>query len=159
VRAAPRLTMVVTSRRVLHLSGEHVFPVQPLPADDAVTLFVERAQALDPGFALGEGGEHDVLEICRRLDGLPLAIELAAARTRMPGRAGVGAGLGERLALLTGGPRDLPARQQTLRDTLAWSTDLLDEAARGTLARLSVFAGPCSLEAVEAVCECGLDPL
>ena len=150
VEAAPRLTVVVTSRRVLHLSGEHVFPVEPLPEADAAALFVARASALDPT-STASPDDPDVREICQRLDGLPLAIELAAARTRTLTPSQVLVRLGERLTLLTGGLHDLPARQQTLRDTLDWSVALLTERERALLARLSVFPGDMSLEAAVAV--------
>ena len=125
--AAPGVTFVVTSRRVLHLSGEHVFPVSPLAEDDAVELFVQRARSLQPAFALTAETEADVREICRRLDGLPLAIELAAARTGTLTPRALRDRLSKRLSVLTGGPRDLPARQQTLRETLDWSANLLEE--------------------------------
>lgn len=158
VTASPRLTVVVTSRRVLHVSGEHVFPVQPLSEDDAVRLFEARATALDPAFALTPEEESDVREICRRLDGLPLAVELAAGRTRTLTVPALLARLAERLTL-TGGPHDLPARQQTLRDTLAWSVDLLGSEERRDLVRLAVFARGCTLEAAETVCDTNLDRL
>ena len=123
IEASPRLTVVVTSRRVLHLSGEHVFPVEPLAEEDAADLFVARAGALNPRSPL-DADDPDIREICRRLDGLPLAIELAASRTHTLSPHQLLERLGERLTLLTGGPHDLPARQQTLRDTLDWSVAL-----------------------------------
>ena len=159
VSLAPRLTVVVTSRAVLHVSGEHVFPVAPLPEDDAVELFVQRARLLDPSFELSDVNELDVREICRRLDGLPLAIELAAARIRTLTPRAIVKRLGERLALLTSGPRDLPARQQTLRETIDWSVELLSEAERRVFARLAVFPGGATLEAAEAVCGADVDTL
>ena len=156
---APGVTFVITSRRVLHLSGEHVFPVPPLAEDDAVELFVQRAHSLQPTFALTSENEADVRDICRRLDGLPLALELAAARTVTLTPRALLERLTERLSVLTGGPRDLPARQQTLRETLDWSANLLEEHERRALARMAVFPGGCTLEAAETVCEADLDVL
>jgi predicted ATPase/DNA-binding SARP family transcriptional activator len=152
VSRAPRLTVVVTSRAVLHISGEQVFPVAPLPEDDAVELFLQRARLLDSSFEISDVNEQDVREICRRLDGLPLAIELAAARIRTLTPRAIVERLGKRLALLTSGPRDLPARQQTLRETIEWSVGLLSEMERGIFLRLAVFPGGATLEAAEAVC-------
>src|SRR5215470_11877446 len=163
--AAPGLVMLVTSRAVLRLSGEHEFAVPPLavpPADAApdpgqlgryasVSLFAERARAADPGFELIAGNAAAVAEICRRLDGLPLAIELAAARVRLLPPQALASRLGQRFSLLTGGPRDLPPRQQTLRNTLDWSFELLPAGEQALLARLGVFAGSFSLPAAEAI--------
>jgi len=157
--AAPRLRLVVTSRAVLHLSGERVYPVQPLPEDDALALLVARARALEPGFGTGPDDEEALRAVCRRLDGLPLAIELAAARARMLSAASLRERLDGSLPALGVGPRDLPARQRTLRDALEWSTDLLQPAEREDLAALSVFAGGCTLEAAEAICGTNLDRL
>ena len=159
VARAPRLTLLVTSRAVLHVSGEQVFPVSPLPEADAVELFVQRARLLEPEFALGPETEADVREICRRVDRLPLAIELAAARIRTLTPRSLRDRLDRRLGVLTGGPRDLPARQQTLRETIAWSVELIGERERDVLARLSVFPGGATLEAAEAVCGADLDTL
>jgi tetratricopeptide (TPR) repeat protein len=117
-----------------------------------VRLFVERAQAVKPGFVLDSSNVADVVGICRRLDGLPLAIELAAARVRILTPAALLARLDRRLAILTGGARDLPARQQTLRATIAWSHELLDPPEQSLFARLGVFAGGCSLDAAEGIC-------
>ena len=158
IEASPRLTVVVTSRRVLHLSGEHVFPVEPLAEEDAADLFVARAGALNPRSPL-DADDPDVREICRRLDGLPLAIELAASRTHTLSPNQLLERLGERLTLLTGGPHDLPARQQTLRDTLDWSAELLSSGEREMLARLSVFPNDASLEAATDVTSGDLDTL
>ena len=164
--AAPRLVVLATSRAPLHLSGEQEFPVPPLglpeagqAADRATllhhaapTLYLQRAAAVRPDFVLTDADAPAVAEICRRLDGLPLAIELAAARVGLlPPRAML-ARLDRALPLLTGGARDLPARQQTLRATLDWSYDLLDPGEQQLLARLAPFAGSCTLEAAEAVC-------
>jgi predicted ATPase/DNA-binding CsgD family transcriptional regulator len=163
----PLLKLLVTSRAVLQLSGEHDFPVPPLslpdrgdlaPAErlseyDAIRLFVERARAARPDFVLTDANAAPVVGICYRLDGLPLAIELAAARARLLPPRALLARLERPLALLTDGPRDLPARQWTLRDTIAWSYDLLDEAGRALFRRLAVFAGGWTIEAAEAVCD------
>jgi len=157
--AAPRLTLVVTSRRVLHLSGEHVFTVQPLPDDDAVALFLARAQAEDATRAPAPDALDDIREICRRLDGLPLAIELAAARARLLTPRQLLERLQESVTALATGPRDLPARQQTLRDTLAWSVALLKPDERRSLTELSVFSGGCSLAAASRVAGADLDRL
>jgi predicted ATPase/DNA-binding SARP family transcriptional activator len=165
-----RLKVLITSRAVLHLRGEKEFAVPPLALPDrehvlslpalagyaAVALFVERARDVRPGFAITSENAPAVAEICRRLDGLPLAIELAAARVKLLPPQALLARLEHRLALLTGGPRDLPARQQTLRDTLAWSYGLLDPAEQALFRRLAVFVGGCTLEAAEAVCAVGV---
>jgi predicted ATPase/DNA-binding SARP family transcriptional activator len=156
---APRLRLVVTSRAVLHLSGEHVYPVQPLPEDAALALLVARARAREPRFGTGVEDEEALRAVCRRLDGLPLAIELAAARARLLSPASLRKRLDGRLPVLGVGPRDLPARQQTLRATLEWSTELLQPAERRDLAALSVFAGGCTLDAAEAICGAELDRL
>jgi predicted ATPase/DNA-binding XRE family transcriptional regulator len=163
--ACPSLTMLITSRRPLRLHGEQQFAVPPLAlpaAEQAITpeaalqfeaiqLFVQRAQAARPGFALDETMAASVVAICQRLDGLPLALELAAARIRiLPPRALL-ARLEQGVPLLTGGPRDAPQRQQTLRNTVAWSHDLLSPEEQTLFRRLSVFAGGCSFEAAEAV--------
>jgi predicted ATPase len=142
----------------------------PLQQYAAVELFVQRAQAARPEFALTEENAAAVAEICVRLDGLPLAIELAAARIRLlppqallarmvgaPAAGIPGRPHGSSLQLLTGGARDLPARQQSLRNTIAWSYDLLDEREKRLFHRLSVFVGGCTLADVEAVCEAGGD--
>ena len=156
---APRLTVLVTSRAVLHLSGEHVYPVEPLGEPDAVALFVTRAREADARFEPDSEARSVIRLICERLDRLPLAIELAAGRIRTRTPSELLDGLEQRIPVLAGGPRDLPARQRTLRATLEWSLDLLTELERRDLARLSVFAGGWSLEAAEAVCESTLDRL
>ncbi|HTU09051.1 MAG TPA: AfsR family transcriptional regulator, partial [Trebonia sp.] len=163
--AAPGLVVLTTSWAVLRLSGEHEFPVPPLPVPPAgaapdpeqlwgyaaVQLFTERAHAAAPDFELTAGNAAAVAEICRRLDGLPLAVELAAARVRLLPPQALAARLDERFSLLTGGARDLPPRQQTLRDTLAWSYGLLTAGERALFARLGVFAGSFTLPAAEAI--------
>src|SRR3984885_1298880 len=170
--AAPGVVALVTSRMVLRLSGEHEFPVPPLPVPPieaggdaadvqqcaSVRLFVQRAQAASAGFELTSGNAGAVTEICRRLDGLPLAIELAAARIRLLPPQALLARLDDRMGLLTGGARDLPDRQRTLRSTLDWSFDLLSTGERALFARLAVFAGTFDLPAVEAVCAAAADP-
>jgi predicted ATPase len=175
--SAPRAKALVTSRERLHVTAEREFALSPLelpPAGGsatgeelggygAVALFVERARAVRPGFALdaqSEANRRAVAEICRRLDGLPLAIELAAARLRMLTPEALLGRLDKQLKLLTGGARDLPERQQTMRAAIAWSYDLLDENERALLRRLTVFSGGWSLDAAEAVCAGGdLDAL
>ena len=167
------LKIVVTSRAALHLYGEQEFPVPPLalpnsralPTVDAlsqysaIALFVQRAVASKPDFELTGENAPAVVEICSRLDGLPLAIELAAARIKVLSPASMTRRLASRLQLLTGGSRDLPQRQQTLRAAIDWSHDLLSPAEQKFFRRLSVFVGGCSLESAEAVCDtkCDLD--
>jgi predicted ATPase/DNA-binding CsgD family transcriptional regulator len=149
--ACPRLTLLVTSRARLAISGERVVEVSPLTDDDAVRLFVERSHAVRPDLAFTDATRTDVAEICRWLDGLPLAIELAAARTTMLGPAALLARLTHRLPLLTGGARDVPQRLRTMRASIAWSYDLLTGDEQALLRRVAVFAGGCSLPALEAV--------
>ena len=149
--AAPSLKLLVTSRSPLRVLGEHEYPVLPLEASPAVTLFAERAAAVKPDFQLTDTTAPAVTEICVRVDGLPLALELAAARCRLLTPEAILERLEHRLLLLTGGPRDLPARQQTLRDTIAWSYGLLDAADRRLFAQLAVFMGGWTVDAAEAV--------
>ena len=150
--AAPKLKVVVTSRAPLRVAAEREFPVPPLADDEAAELFVSRAQAANPNFELSEPNAAAVAELCTRLDGLPLAIELAAARTKLLPPAALLSRLANRLEFLTGGRRDAPRHQQTLRMTFDWSYDLLDEDAKELFAQLGVFAGGCTLAAAEAVC-------
>ncbi|MFF5337887.1 BTAD domain-containing putative transcriptional regulator [Streptomyces sp. NPDC013181] len=150
----PYLRILATSREPLAVPGESVRPVGPLPADPAHRLFTERARAVRPGFDPEQGAAHDadaVAEICRRLDGLPLAIELAAARLRLLGPRQIADRLDDRFRLLTGGSRTVLPRQQTLRAVVDWSWDLLDEDERTALCQVSVFAGGWDLAAAEAV--------
>jgi predicted ATPase/DNA-binding SARP family transcriptional activator len=156
---APRLTLLVTSRAVLHLSGEYVYPVEPLAEDDACNLFLERARAAEPRFRTDDDDRETIAAICRRIDRLPLAVELAAPHMRTLNTGELLARLEERLPLLAGGPHDLPARQLTLRATIDWSVDLLAPLERRDLTRLSVFAGGCTVEAAEKVCETRVDRL
>jgi predicted ATPase/DNA-binding winged helix-turn-helix (wHTH) protein len=150
--ACPSLKILVTSRSCLRVYGEQEFPVTPLAQNAAIELFVQRAGAVWPDFAASPETTQTVREICSRLDGLPLAIELAAARTKMLSPSAILDRLQSRLQLLTGGALDLPERQHTLRNTIDWSHGLLNEAERKLFRRLSVFAGGCTLEAAEAVC-------
>jgi predicted ATPase len=164
---APNLKILVTSRAALHVYGEHEFPVPPLGLPDwrsprslevlsqspAVALFVQRATAAKPDFELNQENASAVAEICARLDGLPLAIELAAARVKVLSPSSMQTRLASRLQLLTGGARDLPQRQQTLRAAIDWSYELLNAAEQKLLRRLAVFVGGGNLEGVEAVCD------
>jgi predicted ATPase len=168
---APNLKILVTSRAALHVYGEHEFPVPPLALPDsrsmpsvevlsqcpAVALFVQRAIAAKPDFELSRENAPTVAEICARLDGLPLAIELAAARVKVLSPSSMLTRLASRLQLLTGGARDLPQRQQTLRAAMDWSHDLLSAPEQKLFRRLSVFVGGCNLEGVEAVCDTKTD--
>jgi predicted ATPase len=158
VSEAPGVKAICSSRAALRLSGEHEYSVPELAPEDAVALFAERAKAIDHEFRLN-GDAHVVADICRRLDGLPLAIELAAARTKVLSPQALLDRLDRRLPLLTGGARDLPDRQRTLRDTISWSYELLDEEERAVFASLAVFAGGFTLEAAERVCGADLDTL
>jgi predicted ATPase/class 3 adenylate cyclase len=165
--ACDKLKVLATSRIPLRLYGEQEYPVPPLAVPDpralpplkvltqyeAVRLFVERARAIKPEFAVTNESAPAVAEICARLDGLPLAIELAAARIRVLPPQKMLQRLGDRLKLLRGGARDLPTRQQTLRGTIDWSHDLLNEEEKALFARLSVFAGGRTLEAIEEICD------
>lgn len=164
--ACPQVKILVTSRAVLRIQGEHEFVVPPLPLPDldhlpviedlarwsAITLFMQRAQAVKPGFQMIEANAPDIAAICVRLDGLPLAIELAAARIKLLPPRALLLRLEHRLQILTGGRSDMPARHQTLRATIAWSYELLDEQEQRLFRHLSVFTGGCSLVAIEAIC-------
>jgi len=152
------LKALVASRASLRVSGEQEYPVPELAEADGIALFSERARAMKPDFLLN-GDAPAVAEICRRLDGLPLAIELAAARAKVLSPSALLARLEERLAVLTGGARDLPDRQRTLRDTIAWSFELLDESEQQVFSRLAVFPASFTLEAAETICEADLDTL
>jgi predicted ATPase/DNA-binding CsgD family transcriptional regulator len=169
---APDIRILVTSRARLRLSGEHEHVVPPLGLADggeqvsydavaespAVQLFVARARAAQEAFALTAENAAAVAAICRRLDGLPLAIELAAARVKVLSPSALLARLERRLVVLTGGGRDLPARQQTMRDTIAWSYDLLSAPEQRLFRRLAIFVGGCTFEAAEAIARVGGDP-
>jgi predicted ATPase/serine/threonine protein kinase/DNA-binding CsgD family transcriptional regulator len=164
--ACPGLKMLVTSREVLHVQAEHEFPVPPLELPDpkrmadlavlshnaAIALFLQRAQAVKPDFQLTNANARAIVEICVRLDGLPLAIELAAARMKLLPPQALLARLDQRLVILTGVSRDLPARQQTLRSTIAWSYNLLDAAEQRLFRRISIFVAGCALQAIDSVC-------
>ncbi len=157
LEASPSLKILITSRTCLRIYGEQEFPVAPLAQDPAMELFVQRAKAVRPSFAVTPETEAPIREICSKLDGLPLAIELAAARTRVLSPLTMLDRLQSRLNLLVGGARDLPERQQTLRSAIDWSHELLNEAEQKLFRRLSVFVGGCTLEAVEAVCNTRYD--
>jgi predicted ATPase/class 3 adenylate cyclase len=162
---AARLRVLVTSRAVLHVHGEHEYPVPPLAIPDpaslpplealsqyeAVVLFIERARATRPDFAVTVESAPVVAEIVARLDGLPLAVELAAAKCKLLAPSAILSRLGSRLAFLGGGARDLPARQQTLRNAIAWSYELLPPPEQGLFTRLAVFVGGWTVEAADAV--------
>ena len=156
LQAAPALRVVATSREPLGLAGETTWRVPSLDDQAATQLFVERAVQVRPDFAADPGEREVVTQICRRLDGIALAIELAAARTRMMPLAGIAAGLDDRFRLLTGGGRNVLPRQHTLEASVAWSHDLLDDGERALLRRLSVFAGGFTLDAAEEVGAGGL---
>lgn len=161
----PHLALLVTSRSILRVSGEHVLPVPSLESPDnarsrppekllqcgAVQLFVERARAVRGDFSLSSDNAEAVVEICRLLDGLPLAIELAAARVTLLSPGALVSRLERRLPLLSRGSRDLPERLRTMRDAIAWSYDLLSPTEQALFGRLAVFAGGCTLDAAEAV--------
>lgn len=148
----PHLRIIATSREPLGVAGERVWPVPPIAESEAIELFVDRANAVDPAFALTETNKPAVAEICRRLDGIPLAIELAAARVRVLTPEQITARLADRFAILSGGARTMIPRHRCLRTAIDWSYTLLSEREQTLLAQLSVFAGSFSLEAVEAVC-------
>ena len=171
--ATRAVKLLVTSREALHVAAERVYPVPPLGLPDpthlpelsalsqyeAVALFIERAKAVAPDFEVTDATAPALAEICVRLDGLPLALELAAARMALLSPETMLARLDERLKLLTGGRRDAPERQRTLTQTLAWSYDLLEPDEGSLFARLGVFAGGFALEAAESVCDTDLDTL
>ena len=172
IEACPRLTLLATSREPLHIRAEHVYPVRSMelpPADagvgeaeigafEAIQLFVERARAVKPDFRMTDENAAAVLEICRRLDGLPLAIELATARLRLFSPEGLRDRLSQSLDLLKGGPRDLPERQQTIHDTIDWSYQLLDPAEQELFEVLAVFS-TASYGAIEHVVRAAADSL
>jgi len=163
---APKLKLIISSRILLHMRGEHEFPVSPLDIPDltnllaleqlqqneSIQLFIQRARAVNPNFVLTRENASTVAAICQGLEGLPLAIELAAARIKVLPPQAMLARLSDRLSFLTGGASDLPARQQTLRNTLDWSHSLLSAPERTLFARLGIFAGGFSLEAAESIC-------
>jgi predicted ATPase/class 3 adenylate cyclase len=175
--AAPRLTVVVTSRSSLNLYGEMEFPVPPMPLPDpsaigdvdrlakneAVTLFIERARATAPAFRITAENAVAVAGICARLDGLPLGIELAASMVRVLEPGEILARLEQRLPMLATGASDLPERQRTLRGAIEWSYELLQPSQKALFGRLGIFAAGCTIEAAEAICnpggELGLDTL
>lgn len=170
--SARGLKILVTSREVLHLYGEQEFEVPPLALPDphrpvtlpdlmespAVALFIDRARAVQPDFELTEHNAAAMADLCAHLDGLPLAIELAAARIKLLPLQAIAARLSNRLALLTNGAQNMPKRQQTMRNTLDWSYELLAPEEKVLFARMGVFVGGCTLEAVEAIVQVGYEP-
>ncbi len=171
VTIAPHVKFLATSREALHLSGEHIYPVPPLAIPDArhreppatlgsyasVALFVERARLVRPAFELTDENAQAVADICRHLDGLPLAIELAAARSSVLSPDAILKRLPQRLRMLAGSVRDVPERQQTIRNAIAWSYDLLDETERELFAQLGVFPADFAVESAELVCDTSLE--
>ena len=169
LEACPQVVMLVTSRVALDVRGGREYPIAPLAlpgaaveldtlgSSPAVQLFLERASATGAELPLDGGTAQAVAEICRRLEGLPLAIELAAARTRLLPPAALLDRLDRRLPVLAGGPHDLPARQKTMRDAIAWSYGLLDEPEQALFRRMCVFTGGCTLDAAEVICADGSD--
>jgi predicted ATPase/DNA-binding CsgD family transcriptional regulator len=163
--SCPQLKLLVTSRALLHIWGEYQFTIPPLEVPDlqhlperedllhvaSLALFVQRTQAILPGFQLTDENARDIAEICTRLEGVPLALELAAARSKLLSPQELLSRLGPRLQMMTGGRRDAPLRQQTLRNTLSWNDDLLSPDEQTLFQRLSVFVGGCSLQAAEAI--------
>ncbi len=166
LQSSPGLKILVTSREVLRIQGEHEYSVPPLPLPElqepsspeslvqypSVALFVQRASKVHSGFTLTEENSRAIAEICVRLEGLPLAIELAAARTKLLAPQAMLARMGKRLQILTGGGRDLPSRQQTMRGAIEWGYNLLSDADKQAFRMVSVFVGGFTLEAAEAVC-------
>jgi predicted ATPase/class 3 adenylate cyclase len=169
--AAPELNLLVTSRIALQIRGEREYPVSPLSLpegvhpdssetlleSEAIQLFVQQAKTVKPDFQLTTGNASTLVEICRRLDGLPLAIEIAAARIRMLPPSAMLKRLDQSLQLLVGGAKDLPIRQQTLRNAIEWSFDMLEPEVQKLFLRLSVFAGGFNLESADEVCNPGTD--
>ena len=155
VASCPELQLLATSREPLHLGAEHEYPVEPLSLESALAVFVERGRRLQPSFAADE----EAAELCSRLDCLPLALELAAARTNVLTARQILERLEQHHDLLTAGTRDAPARQQTLHATIDWSYELLDASEKVLFSQLAVFAGGCTLEAAEAVCGAVVDAL
>jgi predicted ATPase/DNA-binding CsgD family transcriptional regulator len=165
--SCPSLKILVTSREVLRLRGERAFPVLPLALPDlshlpepgalseyaAIALFLQRAHSVNPDFQITSANAKTIAAICTHLDGLPLGLELAAARLKVLSPQALLARLEHRFAILTQGPRDMPARQQTLRNTLAWSYDLLNVQEQRLFRQLALFAGGCTMEAIEAICK------
>lgn len=162
--SAPGLGVLATSRSPLHVSGEQEYPVQPLPVpaqdaepavletSEAVQLFADRVRLISPSFSPGADEFAVIADICRRLDGLPLAIELAAARTRLLSLTAIRDRLGRRLDALASGPSTVPQRQHSLREAIAWSHDLLDEPGKALFRRVAVFVGGWTIDAAEAIC-------
>ena len=153
------MKVLVTSREPLRISAERLYPVPPLDDDEAVALFVERARDADPSFRLSDENSRAVADVCDRLDGLPLALELAAARVRLLTPATMLTRLQTGAGLLAEGPRDAPARQRTIRATIEWSYELLTQPEQELFARLACFRGGFTIDAAESVCDATLAQL
>jgi predicted ATPase len=158
VQSCPRMTLLSTSREALNVPGEVTWQVPPMRAEEAMQLFMERARSVRPDFELAKGEDALLVQLCQQLDGLPLAIELAASRLRLLSLEQIAARLDDRFGLLTGGNRLAPLKQQTLRTMMDWSYDLLSEAERMMLRRLSIFSADWTLELAEAICADSTEP-
>jgi predicted ATPase len=158
VQACPRMTLLATSREALNVPGEVTWQVPPMRVEEAVQLFMERARTVRPDFELGKDEDALLVQLCQQLDGLPLAIELAASRLRLLSLEQIAARLDDRFGLLTGGNRLAPLKQQTLRTMMDWSYDLLSDAERMMLRRLSIFTADWTMDLAEAICADGAEP-
>jgi predicted ATPase len=158
VQACPKMTLLATSREALNVPGEVTWQVPPMRVEEAVQLFMERARTVRPDFELGKGEDALLVQLCQQLDGLPLAIELASSRLRLLSLEQIAARLDDRFGLLTGGNRLAPLKQQTLRTMMDWSYDLLSDAERMMLRRLSIFTADWALDLAEAICADNTEP-
>ncbi len=158
VQACPKMTLLATSREALNVPGEVTWQVPPMRVEEAMQLFMERARTVRPDFELGKGEDALLVQLCQQLDGLPLAIELAASRLRLLSLEQIASRLDDRFGLLTGGNRLAPLKQQTLRTMMDWSYDLLSEAEQLLLRRLSIFTADWTMELAEAICADSTEP-